>query len=161
MKLSRLHWGRNAGWGYLATVCWGMYVDIRGRRLEDAGEKCIMQICMTCTPVGILTLCLNRGGGGMSHAWARTEVGTGFWLERLKLRDCMEDVSIILKFIVENWDGKACIGVTWLRRYKGVALLASWWWTFGFCKMRRIFWLAEGVSSLKKKTPFHGDSPLY
>jgi hypothetical protein len=39
-------------------------------------------------------------------------------------------------------DGAAWTGSIWLRIGTGGGLLWMWWWTFGFHKMRGIYWVA-------------------
>jgi hypothetical protein len=47
----------------------------------------------------------------MWNAWARVEVPAGFWLENLKERVYLKDLSleerVILKWIFNKWDGEA------------------------------------------------------
>jgi hypothetical protein len=35
------HWGRNTAWGYLRTWCWGEYLDLSERKVQEDGEYCI------------------------------------------------------------------------------------------------------------------------
>jgi hypothetical protein len=48
------------------------------------------------------------------------------------------------------------IGFIWLRIGTGGGLLWTWWWTFGFHKMRGISWLAEHTLSFLRMTLLHG-----
>ena len=54
----------------------------------------------------------------MCHVWETGEVHTGFRWGDLRERDQLEDVRldgrIILKWILETWDGDAWIGLMWL-----------------------------------------------
>jgi len=40
VKLGHSHWGKNIVWGHLRTGCWGKYLDLRGRKWQEAGEDC-------------------------------------------------------------------------------------------------------------------------
>jgi hypothetical protein len=49
------------------------------------------------------------------HAWQIREMNVGFWYESLKARDRLEDVELdnmlILKFIIQNCNGKTWTGM--------------------------------------------------
>jgi hypothetical protein len=64
--------------------------------------------------------------GYVAHIW-REDVNTGFlWgslMERNHLENLGVDPRIILKWIFNKWDGKARIGLTWLRIGTGGGLL--------------------------------------
>ena len=51
----------------------------------------------------------------MKHVWGKEQSNVGFWSERLRKRDHLEDPgvdgSIIIKFIFEKLDGR----VNWIR----------------------------------------------
>jgi hypothetical protein len=47
MKLDVSHEGKNTDWGYLRTGCKGEYLDLRGRKWQEAGEDCIMRSFIT------------------------------------------------------------------------------------------------------------------
>jgi hypothetical protein len=59
----------------------------------------------------------------MQHVWGPEEVYTWLWwgdpMERDHLEDLDVDGTVILKRIFKKWDGKARIGLNWLRRAIG------------------------------------------
>jgi len=61
------------------------------------------------------------------HVCETGEVRTGFCWGDLRERDHLEDLdvgrSIILKWIVKEWDGEAWAGLIWLRIGTGGGLL--------------------------------------
>jgi hypothetical protein len=63
----------------------------------------------------------------MWHTWDTGEVHTGFWWGYLRDSDHLEDLGrdgrIILKMILEQWDGEAWPGLMWLRLGKGGRVL--------------------------------------
>jgi hypothetical protein len=63
----------------------------------------------------------------MWHVWGRGEVHTGLQRGNLRKGDHVEDSGvdgrIILKWILEKWDGGAYTGSIWLRRETGGGLL--------------------------------------
>jgi len=63
----------------------------------------------------------------MWHLRDTTEVHTGFWWGYLRdsghLEDLGGDGRIILKMILDKWDGKAWPGFIWLRLGKGGGVL--------------------------------------
>jgi len=64
-------------------------------------------------------------GGASSTHWG--DVYLGFWWGNLRKRDHLEgpsvDGKIILKRMFIKWDGKAWIGLMWLRTRTGGAFL--------------------------------------
>jgi hypothetical protein len=63
--------------------------------------------------------CITYGGCG--------EVYMGFWWENLREGDQLENIGaherIILKWILETWDGKTWTGSIWLRMRTGGEVL--------------------------------------
>ena len=99
-------------------------------------------------------------GSGMWHLRRRGNVHTGFWRENLKEGDHLEDADIdgrvILKWIFEKWNGGTWTGFIWFRIEESDGLLWIRYRTFGFSKMRGIYYLAdclltclEGVCSME------------
>jgi hypothetical protein len=83
------HYGKNIDWGCLKTGCLGEYLDLRGMKWQEVGEKCIMRSCMICTLSPVLLGWSKQGGWdgrGMWRAWGRWGVRT-FWFGGLKGRD--------------------------------------------------------------------------
>jgi hypothetical protein len=63
----------------------------------------------------------------MWHESGKGEVHTGFWWRKLRERDHLKDVGvdwrIILKWILEKWDGEARTGSVWLGMGAGAGIL--------------------------------------
>lgn len=61
----------------------------------------------------------RRHGWGMWHVWGWIEMHVGFWWENLKEIRHLEDLEvsgrIILKWIINKYDGMTFIGYIWLR----------------------------------------------
>jgi len=79
---------KNIDWGCLGKGSWE-YLDIRGRKWQEAGEVCIMRSFITCTLHQILLEGSNTGGWDgrcMEQEWERWEMNREFWWENLKGR---------------------------------------------------------------------------
>jgi hypothetical protein len=55
----------------------------------------------------------------MWHVWGTAEIDTRFCLEELKTRDDFEDLrvdeSMRVKWALQKWNGRTCLGLLWLR----------------------------------------------
>jgi len=59
----------------------------------------------------------------MWHVWKRGEVHRGLWWGDLRKRNHLEDIGvdgrIVLKSILNTWDGEEWTGLMWLRTTTG------------------------------------------
>jgi hypothetical protein len=56
------HWGKIIDGGRLRTGYWGEYLDLRGRKWQEAREDCIMRNFITCTLHQMLLVWINQRG---------------------------------------------------------------------------------------------------
>jgi hypothetical protein len=69
-KIGLSLWRKSTDWGFLRTVCWEGYFDLKGRK-TDRGENCVMISFTACILHLMLLRWLNKGG------WGRRDMGEG------------------------------------------------------------------------------------
>jgi len=75
------HWGGTVDWRCVSWRCWGEYLDLRGRKQQEAGKNFII-----CTLHQVFWRSRQEGWDerGIHHAWETREMSKKFWLGNLK-----------------------------------------------------------------------------
>jgi len=84
----------------LRTGCWREHLDSRGRKWQEARQKCPMMSFIICTLQEMWLWWSNWGG----WKWeiGRWEMRIEFWLENLKKRDHLEDLGVDERIILKQ-----------------------------------------------------------